>query len=60
MMAFTMQSYFTQENLSDTRYIKWYAHYSIVTNGVYYNKELQIYPCREEDYAKFYPIDERS
>ena len=55
-----MQSYFTQENLSDTRYIKWYAHYSIVTNGVYYNKELQIYPCREEDYAKFYPIDERS
>jgi len=51
MVAFALESYFSQgSSLSDSRYIKWFAHHSVVKDGIYYNKELPIYPCREEDY----------
>mmetsp|Transcript_15874 Transcript_15874/g.19999 ORF Transcript_15874/g.19999 Transcript_15874/m.19999 type:complete len:157 (-) Transcript_15874:1317-1787(-) len=60
MMAFALEDFFTSESLSDPRYVKWFAHYSIIVGGEWRSRELPIYPCKEEDYEKFYPIDERS
>ena len=60
MMAFTLESYFSGETLDDPNYIKWLAYFRVDKDGVSDAREIPIYPCRDEDYAKFYPVDERS
>ena len=60
MMAFTMENYFSGQTLDDPRYVKWVATYEVVQDGKIDSKELPVYQCSDEDYAKFYPFDERS
>mmetsp|Transcript_24914 Transcript_24914/g.31087 ORF Transcript_24914/g.31087 Transcript_24914/m.31087 type:complete len:171 (+) Transcript_24914:2-514(+) len=60
MMAFSFEDYFSNKSLIDTRYVKWFAYYLVSQGGVWDSRELPIYPCTDEDFAKFYPIDDRS
>ena len=60
MMAFTLESYFTQETLDDPRFTKWYAYLSVGKDSVRKPREVPVYPCRDADFARFYPIDVRS
>ena len=60
MMAFTLESYFTGESFDDPRFVKWAASIVVSVDGVFEPREVPIFPCRDEDYAKFYPLDERS
>ena len=60
MLAFAVEDYFTLELKADTRYVKYFAQYGNFTNNVPTYKELPIYPCQEEDYAKFFPVDKKS
>ena len=57
MMAFTVENYFTQETLNDPRYTKWYAFLSVGKDSVVKPREVSVYPCRDEDFARFYPVD---
>ena len=60
MMAFTLESYFTGESYDDPRFVKWAASIVVSVDGVWKPREVPIFPCRDEDYAKFYPFDDRS
>ena len=44
----------------DTRYVKWYAYYYTNIDGRARRQELPIYKCTENDYAEFFPIENRS
>ena len=45
--------------LNDPRYVRLIALYSTLSeNGERINKELPFHDCKEEDWAKFYPIEE--
>eukprot|EP00353_Schmidingerella_taraikaensis_P010908 CAMPEP_0185574734 /NCGR_PEP_ID=MMETSP0434-20130131/6118_1 /TAXON_ID=626734 ORGANISM="Favella taraikaensis, Strain Fe Narragansett Bay" /NCGR_SAMPLE_ID=MMETSP0434 /ASSEMBLY_ACC=CAM_ASM_000379 /LENGTH=131 /DNA_ID=CAMNT_0028191391 /DNA_START=210 /DNA_END=605 /DNA_ORIENTATION=+ len=59
-MAFSLENYLTTESLTDPRYVKWFAIYSVVNKGVWHRRELPIYPCTDKDYQKFYPLDDQS
>ena len=60
MMAFTVENYYTHETLNDPRYTKWHAYLSVGKDSVVEPREVPVYPCRDEDFARFYPIDVRS
>ena len=59
MMAFSLENYFENKSLNDSRFIKWYAHYVSEIDGVYSASEIPVYPCTETDFARFYPVDRR-
>lgn len=57
-MAFAIENYEDNSGLDDPRFVKWFAHYGTVVDGVATSRELPIYPCTEADYSKFYPVDQ--
>ena len=57
MVAFTLEDYHTLETKMDTRYVKFFAEYSQMINGVRERKEIGLHPCTEEEYARFYPVE---
>ena len=59
-MAFSLENYITGESLADPRYVKWTANVRTIINDQSESRELPIYACRDQDFAKFYPIDEKS
>ena len=59
-LAFAVENYFTQKSLQDPRYVKWFATLVIASDGEQKEYELQTNLCRDEDFEKFYPIEERS
>ena len=60
MVAFTLEDYDTQETKMDTRYVKYYALYSNMTNGNRTMTEVPLHYCTEEDFERFYPVESRS
>ena len=59
-LAFAVEHYFTQKSLQDPRYVKWFATLVVAIEGEQKEYELITYPCKDEDFDKFYPIEERS
>ena len=59
-MAWTLENYFTIETLDDPKFIKWYAYVVRSYEGVIQSREIPVFPCRDEDLEKFYPVDEHS
>ena len=59
MMAFSIENYFESTGLHDPRYLKWFAAYFDVKDHIRSVRELPVEPCKESDFAKFYPIDKQ-
>ena len=60
MIAFALEDYFSYETYEDPMYLKWVAYNRVAGIDGYTSREIPIFPCRDEDYAKFYPVDESS
>jgi len=60
MAAFSLEDYLTFEFKNDPRYVKWFARYLRIIDGVATAREVPVHPCTDEDYGKFYPVDDRS
>ena len=60
MVAFSVEDYLTYEFKNDPRYVKWFARYLRVIDGVSTVREVPMHPCTDEDYGKFFPVDDRS
>lgn len=60
MAAISLEDYLTNEFKNDARYVKWYARYLTKKDDVSDARLVPLYPCAAEDYAKFYPPDNRS
>jgi len=60
MFAFALEEVFTDELKDDTRFVKYFVTYGTYAPDMPTVKELPIYPCREEDYAKFFPVEKKS
>ena len=58
MMAFGLEDTVTKKSLHDPRYVKWIAYYVEFVNGERIRTELPVYRCKEEDFERFYPIEE--
>ena len=54
MMAFAVVDYVSGEVRDDLSFVKWFAHQWIEEDGVASQVEVDMYPCTEEDFAKFY------
>ena len=50
-IAFSLEDYNTQETKMDTNYVKFYALYSNMTNGVREMTEVPLHQCNDVDYA---------
>lgn len=60
-MAVSLEDYFTLDNKNDTAFVKWFAIYYVYSDDeVIEKREVPMYPCRDEDYQKFYPTDNKS
>ena len=59
-MAFALADYFTEEMKNDPRYVKWFARYCIFKNNEAECREIPMHLCKDEDYEKFFPVEERS
>ena len=60
MMAFTLEHFISGETLDDPRYLKWVAWVRFAKDGEIRSREVPVFPCRDGDYAKLYPVDDRS
>ena len=59
-MAFTLEHFLSGKTLDDPRYLKWVAFIRVAKDGEASSREVPVFPCRDEDFAKFYPVDDRS
>ena len=59
MIAVVAESFMTGIK-SDPRFVKWVASYQISTDDSYEAIHYPMYPCTDEQYAKFYPPEERA
>ena len=60
-LAFALEDFFTQQSKLDTKFIKFYATYKQVKDGEIAEEfEIPLHTCTDEDYAEFYPVDEKS
>ena len=59
-VAVALEGYLTNEFKNDPRFVKWFAMAQIFEDGKSTKREVPMNPCTEEDYEKFFPVDERS
>ena len=57
MIAFSLEDYNTGETKMNTDYVKFYAMYSDMKDGVRETTEVPLHKCTEEDYSRFYPVE---
>ena len=60
MIAFSLEDYNTGETKMNTDYVKFYAMYSDMKDGKRGTTEVPLHKCTEEDYSRFYPVEQRS
>ena len=57
MIAFSLEDYNTGETKMNTDYVKFYAMYSDMKDGVRDTTEVPLHKCTEEDYSRFHPVE---
>ena len=57
-VAISVEDYYSQKMKNSGKYLKWIFKLYIITDGVLTEKMLGTHKCTEEDYGKFYPIQD--
>ena len=60
MVAVAMEDFTTGEIKNDPKYVKWFAEYVVIDNGVKTSSEIPMHECSEKDYAKFHKSNDAS
>mmetsp|Transcript_35495 Transcript_35495/g.43460 ORF Transcript_35495/g.43460 Transcript_35495/m.43460 type:complete len:199 (-) Transcript_35495:1675-2271(-) len=60
MMAFALEDYITGEIKDESRFLKWYAEYTIEVDNVKKARSVPIKTCTADDLAKFETPERRS
>lgn len=60
MMAFALSRFPNEGIKNDPKFVKWFAEYVTFSNGTYEYTEIPMYPCTEDDYARFYEVNKAS
>ena len=60
MVAVAMEDFTTGEIKNDPKYVKWFAEYVVIDNGVKTSSEIPMHECSQKDFAKFHKPNDAS